>query len=103
MKPDAAGGTMDIADWRRKIDELDRELVRLLNERARCAAEIGKLKHQNGLPILEPRREQEVLQHALEANAGPLDHEALRRVFRQIVEEMRRLEQQLVDQRRAAT
>ena len=94
---------MEIADWRKKIDELDRELVRLLNERARCAAEIGRLKHQDGLPILEPTREQEVLQHALEANAGPLENEALRRVFQQIVEEVRRLEQQLLDQRRAAT
>ena len=94
---------MEIADWRKKIDELDRELVRLLNERARCAAEIGRLKHQDGLPILEPTREQEVLKHALEANAGPLEDEALRRVFRQIVEEVRRLEQQLLDQRRAAT
>ncbi len=92
---------MEIADWRKKIDELDRELVRLLNERARCAAEIGTLKHQNGLPIQEPNREQEVLKHALEANAGPLDDEALRRVFRQIVEEMRRLEQQMLDQRKA--
>jgi chorismate mutase len=61
------------------------------------------LKHQDGLPILEPTREQEVLKHALEANAGPLEDEALRRVFRQIVEEVRRLEQQLLDQRRAAT
>jgi chorismate mutase-like protein len=94
---------MEIADWRRKIDELDRELVRLLNERARYAAEIGKLKHQNGLPILEPSREQEVLQHALEANAGPLDNEALRRVFRQIVEAMRDLEQKLLKQRGAAS
>lgn len=88
---------MDIADWRRKIDDLDRELVRLLNDRARCVAEIGKIKRQNGLPIQEPSREQEVLQHALEANQGPLDNEALRRVFRQILEEGKGLQRQLME------
>lgn len=90
-------GTMDIADWRRKIDELDRELVRLLNERARCVAEIGKIKRLNSLPIQEPNRELEVLQHALEANRGPLDDEALRRVFRQIVEEGKILQRRLFE------
>ena len=88
---------MEIADWRKKIDELDHELVRLLNERARCAAEIGKLKRQNGLPIQEFSREQEVLQHVLDANQGPLDGDALRRVFQQIVEEGRGLQRRLLE------
>jgi chorismate mutase len=48
---------MDIEDWRRKIDELDSKLVRLLNERAECAHEIGKLKRDVAAPIYEPDRE----------------------------------------------
>ena len=48
---------MDIADWRKKIDDLDRRLVQLLNERAQCAHEIGKLKRNSSMPIYEPNRE----------------------------------------------
>lgn len=90
---------MDIADWRKKIDEIDRSLVKLLNERARCVMEIGKIKRQNGLPIREPIREEEVFRKALEANQGPLDNEALRRVFENIVREGRNLQHTLSDER----
>ena len=83
---------MDIADWRKKIDEIDRRLVQLLNERARCAVEIGKVKRQNALPIREPQREKEVLQHVLDANQGPLKNDALHRVFERIVDEGRVLQ-----------
>jgi chorismate mutase-like protein len=86
---------MDIADWRRKIDAIDRELVRLLNERARCVAEIGRIKTANGLPIQEANREQEVMQNVLDSNAGPLDNDELRRVFQQIVSEGRALQHRL--------
>ncbi len=89
---------MDIADWRKKIDEIDRRLVRLLNDRARCVMEIGKLKRQNGLPIVESHREEEVLRHALEANQGPLDDDAIRRVFEGIVREGRDVQQKLFEQ-----
>ncbi len=50
-----------IEDWRRRIDEIDRQLVELLNERARCAIEIGRLKRAVGLPLYQPDREKEVL------------------------------------------
>ena len=90
---------MDIAEWRKKIDAIDRELVRLLNERARYVAEIGKIKRDNSLPIQESSREQEVFQNALEANQGPLENEALRRVFQQIVEEGKALQRRLIEKR----
>jgi len=90
---------MDISDWRKKIDEIDRSLVRLLNERARCAVEIGKIKRQNGLPIQEPHREQEVLQQAFEANQGPLTNQAVERVFERIVEEGRDLQKRLFEEK----
>ena len=86
---------MDIADWRKKIDEIDRRLVELLNERARCVVEIGKIKSQNGLPIHEPNREEEVFRQALEANRGPLGSKAIRQVFERIVREGRSLQRNL--------
>ena len=84
---------MDISDWRKKIDEIDRSLVKLLNERARCVVEIGRIKRQDGLPIHEPHREQEVVRQALEANQGPLASEAIQRIFERIVAEGRALQQ----------
>ena len=89
---------MDISDWRKKIDEIDRSLVRLLNERARCAVEIAKIKRQNGLPLQEPNREQEVLQQAFDANEGPLPDQAIQRVFERIVEEGKALQKRLFEE-----
>ena len=86
---------MDIADWRRKIDDIDRRLVKLLNDRAKCQVEIGKLKLESGLPVLDSSRENEVLRHAMEANQGPLESEAIRRVFEKIVGESRSLQENL--------
>ena len=62
---------MDIADWRKKIDELDRKLVELLSERAQAAHEIGKLKKNVVMPIYEPDREHEVFENVQKANKGP--------------------------------
>jgi chorismate mutase len=86
---------MDISDWRRKIDDLDHRLVKLLNERAKCVVEIGKIKLDSGLPVLESSREDEVMRHAVEANQGPLEGEAIRRVFESIVHESRGLQENL--------
>ena len=88
---------MDIADWRKKIDEIDRSLVKLLNERAGCVVEIGRIKRQDGLPIHEPSREQEVVRQALEANQGPLASEAIQGIFERIVAEGRALQQRLFE------
>ena len=63
---------MSIDDWRRRIDEIDLELVTLLNERARCALEIGHEKHLKGLPVYQPERENEILCNVERANPGPL-------------------------------
>ncbi|MBI3935085.1 MAG: chorismate mutase [Acidobacteria bacterium] len=92
---------MDIADWRKKIDAIDRELVRLLNERARCVAEIGKIKHAGGLPIEASGREQTVFENVLQANQGPLDDDALRRVFERIVGEGKDLQRRLIEKQKS--
>src|SRR3954463_1083156 len=83
------GRHMDISDWRKKIDEIDRRLVRLLNERAECVVEIGKIKQQEGRPIQESSREDEVLRHAVDFNKGPMPGDAIRRLFEVILWESR--------------
>jgi len=83
---------MRLEDWRRKIDEIDRRLVELLNERSRCVLEIGKLKKTDGMPLYQPDREREVLDAAERANRGPLSEEAIRRLFERILDEARSVE-----------
>jgi chorismate mutase len=83
---------MNLSDWRRRIDELDRKLVELLNERSQCALEIGKLKQQESVPLYQPEREKEVLQNAEKNNRGPLSDAAIRRLFERIIDEARTAE-----------
>jgi chorismate mutase len=77
---------------RRKIDALDEALVRLLNSRAACALEIGRVKKQIGLEIYQPSREAAVLAHVQQINPGPLDDGAVKRLFERIIDEARRIE-----------
>jgi len=85
---------MDIADWRTKIDEIDRKLVELLSERAEAAHQIGKLKRTAGLPIYEPDRERHVFQHTQAANRGPLPDRDLQRIYERIIDVMRHIQQE---------
>lgn len=80
---------MNIENWRRRIDEIDRQLVKLLNERARCAIEIGWLKRRQGTSVYQPEREREILANVLDANGGPLSNDAIRRLFERVMEEAR--------------
>ena len=83
---------MDIADWRKKIDELDRTLVKLLNERAQAACEIGKLKRNTSLPIYEPQREKTIFENVCRVNTGPLPDGELRQVYERIIDVMRNIQ-----------
>ena len=83
---------MHIAGWRKKLDKLDRELVRMLNQRARAAQEIGRQKARTAMPIYEPKREQAVFENVLGANRGPFPDHELKRVFEKIIGVMRRLQ-----------
>ena len=85
---------MDIGDWRQKIDELDRRLVGLLNERARAAREIGRLKRETSMPIYEPDRERVVLSQVQEVNGGPLEHRHLMQIFERILDVMRNIQKE---------
>lgn len=75
----------EISDLRSRIDNLDEELLRLLNERASVAQEIGALKNREGLPIYSPEREDRVLRGLIERSPGPLRPESIRAIYREIM------------------
>jgi chorismate mutase len=83
---------MDIADWRKKIDELDRRLVELLSERAQAAQEIGRLKRNTSMPIYEPDRERTVFSNVQKLNRGPLPDRDLLGIFERIMDVMRNIQ-----------
>jgi chorismate mutase len=85
---------MDIEDWRKKIDELDRKLVALLSERARAAVEIGRLKRNTSLPIYEPDRERTVFDNVQAVNRGPLPGRDLVRIYERIIDVMRNIQKE---------
>ena len=102
-KPGKAGGAKragrpePLEDLRGRIDAIDRKMVRLLNDRAGCAIALGRIKKARGLPIYQPAREEEVLGNVQKSNGGPLQSEALRRLFERIIDESRRIERLATD------
>jgi chorismate mutase len=85
---------MDISDWRKQIDALDGRLVELLNERAKAAREIGKLKRNTSMPIYEPQREEIIFDNVRRANRGPLPDSDLRQVYERIIDVMRKIQKE---------
>jgi chorismate mutase-like protein len=85
---------MDIEDWRKKIDNLDRKLVELLSERANAAIAIGKLKRNTSMPIYEPDRERIVFANVQDANQGPLPGRDLVRIYERIIDVMRNIQKE---------
>ncbi len=83
-----------LAKFRDEIDRLDKQIVRLLNDRAICALQVGSLKNQADLETYQPKREIAVLQHVRDTNSGPLGDNAITRLFERIIDENRRLERE---------
>jgi chorismate mutase len=83
---------VDINEIRKRIDLLDDVLLRIFNERARLALEIGHHKRKVGLPVFDPAREKRIFARMKEDNPGPLDDGAIVRLFERVVDESRRLE-----------
>jgi chorismate mutase len=84
-------------ELRDDIDRVDEVIVRLLNERARVAVEIGRVKKELNVPIYQPDREKAVLAHVRGvASEGPLGPDAIARLFERIIDEARRLERRIV-------
>jgi chorismate mutase len=74
-------GNKTLDDWRRQIDALDTELLRLLNQRAAIACEIASIKVASGLPAYDGNRERQVLARVVEKNTGPLDQQSITDIF----------------------
>jgi chorismate mutase / prephenate dehydratase len=80
---------------RAKIDRIDQELIKLMNQRAGVAHEIGKLKTCAGISAYAPVREEEVLARVVALSKGPLDPRTVRAVFRELISGSRALEKSL--------
>lgn len=83
---------MDIDHIRKEIDRLDNELLRIFNERAALALQIGEIKKQKGLAVYDPDREKRIFDRMQAANPGPLEDNAIVRLFERVIDESRRLE-----------
>ena len=90
MTPDEARDKLE--EYRVLIDDVDRRIVALLNERTRVVENIGRVKRQTSLPIYEPKREDQVFANISSTNRGPLTEEAVRRIFERIIDEMRMIQ-----------
>ena len=85
-----------LSNWRNEIDRVDRELVALLNRRAESVLGLSPLKRQQGMPVHEPEREKRVVDNIVSSNRGPLPDEALERIYRAVIKEMRAMQRERV-------
>jgi chorismate mutase len=83
---------MSIDEIRQEIDRIDSELLRTFNRRAVLALNIGEIKKGLGLPVYDPAREKKIFMRMKEENSGPLDDNAIVRLFERVIDESRRLE-----------
>jgi chorismate mutase-like protein len=90
VTPDEAVAALE--NCRKKIDEIDRRITDLLNDRARVVEVIGEIKQQVKMPVYEPKREDMVYRNITDHNGGPLQADALKRVYERIIDEMRTLQ-----------
>ena len=77
---------------RSRIDELDTELLKLLNERAKCVIKIGKIKHKEKKDVLVPMREKELLDRLRTVNKGPMADKMVIYLFQQIIDTLKDLQ-----------
>jgi 3-deoxy-7-phosphoheptulonate synthase/chorismate mutase len=91
---DNAGTQNRIEELRVRVDEVDRELIRNLNERARIVQEIVAIKAEAGKPLFDPRREEEILRKVAEENEGPIYDSSIREIFELILHRIRDMEVQ---------
>jgi chorismate mutase-like protein len=88
-----------LAGCRDRIDRVDLRILELLNERTKVVEEIGKIKRCLNLPIYEPKREDQVFRNVMENNSGPLPPEAVKRIFERIIDEMRTVQRNRMEER----
>ena len=83
---------MKLEDWRKEIDAIDAEIVRLINRRAKAVREVGILKAKANLPIVDSEREREILRNICQMSAGDLSDDSLAGIFQKIIRESRQLQ-----------
>jgi chorismate mutase len=83
---------LDIDSIRAQIDELDDQLLDIFNRRAALALRIGEIKKDQQLAVYDPKREQRIFARMQQANNGPLDNNAIARLFERVIDESRSLE-----------
>ena len=88
------GAGMTIEDWRAKIDASGPAPRTCFSERAECVLAVGKIKSSQNMEVFDPEREQQIIRNILRENKGPLDDDALRRIFERVIDECRRIEHQ---------
>lgn len=81
-----------VQELRERVNEVDQDLVRALNERASIVQEIVAMKAEAGVPLFDPKREEEILQRAMEYNEGPIYDTSMREIFELILHRIRDLE-----------
>jgi chorismate mutase len=81
-----------VRELRERVDEVDRELIEALSERARIVQEIMAIKAGVGAPVYDPRREEEILRSVVERNPGPIYDSSMRDIFELILHRIRDLE-----------
>ena len=84
---------MKIHNWRKKIDAIDTAMLHLLNLRTELALEVGRLKGNAGLELRVPAREHEILSRMERLNSGPLDREAVVKIYQLILDESIRVQE----------
>jgi chorismate mutase len=89
----SADPQLELGDCRERIDKLDVQLLELLNRRTEIVERIGRIKQELQLAIYEPKREDQVFANVVSHNGGPLSHEAVKRIFERIIDEMRTVQQ----------
>jgi chorismate mutase len=85
-----------LEEYRIAIDDIDRRIVELINERTRVVHEIGRVKREAQLPVYEPKREEQVFANISDANHGPIPGDCMKRIFERIIDEMRTIQRRRI-------
>ena len=88
----------ELAECRTRVDEVDRRLVDLLNQRTQIIEEIGSIKKEAAMAIYEPNRELLVFENITAHNRGPMTTDGVKRIFERIIDEMRRIQKERMEQ-----
>lgn len=89
---DQAGLSRALSSSRQRIDSIDDQIVRLLNERAAVVREVGAVKKQFHAPASAPGREEQVLRRVSDQARPPLTPEAVRKIYQSVLAEMSAME-----------